>query len=812
MKITFPLRLKLAFSQSVLIVLSIIAISIAALCLVVADKQSYLYDNIFQTTNFQAIQIKQFIEQKELLTELLIDKKYQDFSKFGIIDIKEFYKDGDFATHYINHDIKRFYLPDTSYTKGVEEDYPTKDKTLIIYGGKYISHLRVDRKLSNNKFFRVRYSLDDIFEKSLSRGAYLSTLLDNRGNVIYSNYQLEEDIKKTFKERISDLNKKRGQGVAEITIGKTEYISANVKISLSKDVYLISEISKDKAYNVTKKITYTIICIALFLVGTFNIVSMLLARTITTPLSRILDSINLFSKGNYSKKLKIKTRDELSLVANSFNKMTDEITKYHEKLKEYNATLEQKVEQRTKELKDKNIFIKTVLDSLDQGLVIFNKDGKCLPTYTKISEEIFSMNPSNKNLIDVINKHEEKEIITKWIKTLYLDKLPFSSISGLGPKYLPKTEDQQRHIKLKYFPMYNSKKKLENVILLATDETKEYKAKKELEKSKDEMKVLSKLISNKEDFLSLVKLIKDSYTKDIPNYIQLKQKDNLLRILHSLKGTSAIYGLSHLADTIHRLEQSVIDMTDLNYQSLEIEDKLHKSLEEELSKIKQTLGDDYFDEDKLYITKESVQNIYDHVDNKDSKLFHSLEKAFFHQDLVTLMMPYNELVRELSKRLSKKVKPININGEATFDKRKFERFFKSLVHVFRNSLDHGIELPSKRIENKKEDEGEITVSAEIENNMLIFQIKDDGAGISPDRIRSKMKSLSYPEDRLNEDDSKIIYAIFDSEFSTNETVTDLSGRGVGLHDVLIETKNLNGRIELQSKTNQGTSFKFFFPI
>jgi len=178
---------------------------------------------------------------------------------------------------------------------------------------------------------------------------------------------------------------------------------------------------------------------------------------------------------------------------------------------------------------------------------------------------------------------------------------------------------------------------------------------------------------------------------------------------------------------------------------------------------------------------------------------------------------YKALVIELAPKLGKEIKPVDItNGQILVDRDYFRAFFDSCIHIFRNAVDHGIELPAVRKSIGKDIAGMIKIQFELYDSPsgagLLFQVRDDGGGIDPSRIRKKLKELNYPESDLLKSDEDIIYHIFDASFSTAEQITDVSGRGVGLYDVKVIVEKLGGEILLMSKPNQGTLFSFKLPF
>jgi two-component system chemotaxis sensor kinase CheA len=147
------------------------------------------------------------------------------------------------------------------------------------------------------------------------------------------------------------------------------------------------------------------------------------------------------------------------------------------------------------------------------------------------------------------------------------------------------------------------------------------------------------------------------------------------------------------------------------------------------------------------------------------------------------------------------------------DPKRFSPFTKSLVHVFRNSIDHGIEDLDERYDSGKEEEANIQCNISLKNEHITISISDDGKGINLDRVKAKALELKmYNEEQLKILPKKdIINLIFSDSFSTNTEVTDLSGRGVGLSAVKHELERIGGRLEVLTNEGEGTTFNFIIP-
>lgn len=170
------------------------------------------------------------------------------------------------------------------------------------------------------------------------------------------------------------------------------------------------------------------------------------------------------------------------------------------------------------------------------------------------------------------------------------------------------------------------------------------------------------------------------------------------------------------------------------------------------------------------------------------------------------------LVRELATKTHKKVR-LEMAGETTeVDRSIIERLGDPLTHIIRNSVDHGIETPAVRAAAGKNEEGVVRLSAEHRGGRIVIEIKDDGAGINSERVLkiAKEKGLVGPDVQLNEDE--IGNLIMLPGFSTAETVSDISGRGVGMDVVRSNIQDLGGRISLKSVRGRGMTITLALPL
>jgi two-component system chemotaxis sensor kinase CheA len=175
---------------------------------------------------------------------------------------------------------------------------------------------------------------------------------------------------------------------------------------------------------------------------------------------------------------------------------------------------------------------------------------------------------------------------------------------------------------------------------------------------------------------------------------------------------------------------------------------------------------------------------------------------------------FPRLVRDLCRETKKDIQLI-INGEETeLDKTLIEEINDPLVHLVRNSADHGVESPEERVKLGKNPKGTITLSAEHEGNNIIISIEDDGKGIDPEKIKAKaIEKGLITREKANEMAKNEIYnLIFLPGFSTAEKVTNVSGRGVGMDVVKTNVAKLRGMINIESAVGVGTTMTIKLPL
>ncbi|MBY0483167.1 chemotaxis protein CheA [Nitrosomonas sp.] len=172
---------------------------------------------------------------------------------------------------------------------------------------------------------------------------------------------------------------------------------------------------------------------------------------------------------------------------------------------------------------------------------------------------------------------------------------------------------------------------------------------------------------------------------------------------------------------------------------------------------------------------------------------------------------YPRVVRDLASKLNKRVELKTVGENTELDKGLIEKIADPLTHLVRNSLDHGIEVPEKRTAAGKPAQGTITLRAFHQGGSIVIEVSDDGAGLNRGKILSKARERGLPvHDGMT--DQEVWLLIFEAGFSTADTVTDVSGRGVGMDVVKRNIQGMGGRIDIESAFGVGTRISIRLPL
>ncbi len=494
-------------------------------------------------------------------------------------------------------------------------------------------------------------------------------------------------------------------------------------------------------------------------------------------------------------------------------------------LEDYSKNLELKVEQRTSELRSSNQLLAAILDSLDQGIIVFERSGQTLPFFSKMSRKIFTEKIENTNVITLLSKSELTQNQNReWLNVVFDELLDFQDAKDLGPSKLG-SDMTDKEIALSYNPMKNSSGKLQAVVMVATDKTAEVKAKEEADRERSLAKRVMQITKFKPQFKGFAQDASSIFARlisEIKSSPSRLDVEAVSRDLHTFKGGAATFALGELATEAHHAEELLLEFSKTHSSDhlLAALVSLQQNFNLFLEQNKELFGGTIVGNTKQFeISDEKAQRWLKQLRGLSAvqELYVEIENLFLREEIGTYFTFLDESLAELSQGLGKKIKPLQLeNKELRIEGKHYREMFSNLVHVFRNAIDHGLEDPNERVKSNKPEEGTIKVIFETgelaDRKNLKIVISDDGKGIDPAKIRERMKKLGYADQEIARNDAEVIQSIFDDRFTSRDQVTEISGRGVGLASVKAIIEKLGGTVSVSSVLNQSTTFSIEVPF
>ena len=216
---------------------------------------------------------------------------------------------------------------------------------------------------------------------------------------------------------------------------------------------------------------------------------------------------------------------------------------------------------------------------------------------------------------------------------------------------------------------------------------------------------------------------------------------------------------------------------------------------------------------------EKIRNINDKEINQYLEMLGKSTKIIQNKVMSLRMIPIRDtflkmkrVVRDVSKKTNKEIELIISGEETEIDKTMVDKLSEPLVHLLRNSIDHGIENKELREERGKNPVGKVHLSASHKGSNFVIEIKDDGGGINKEKILKKAIERGVASEDTDYSDEEIANFIFAAGFSTADSITDVSGRGVGLDAVRTSIEDMRGKVQVESEEGKGSVFKIILPL
>lgn len=611
-------------------------------------------------------------------------------------------------------------------------------------------------------------------------------------------------------DQIETLFKQKGFENKFAHSGTTHIISA-VPIYFDGELLASLVIASD-----TKEITKTIkdqllaqsmVAVVVLLIIIF--VAYRLQKIFTLPIFRLKGVMEeISSRNDYSLQIADTRDDEFGDLYGGFNQMIKTID---EKNSELSIFAEK---------------ISTLLNNTGEGFLTIDRSLVIDSEYSKecitllgeqiagkdISTILFSSNQKRDLFREAINDalDQEDEALQECIISLLPSEVELNSLV----------------LKIEYRVLDNKR-----VMLIISNITTQKELEHRIKEEQEALKMIVEIVSDSEIFFDL----KREYEAFMKNSSKLVDTaldantnlNNIYREVHTFKGTFSQLYMQNMVNFLHNLESRLSHLIYNNITSnKEIIDIIadhdfKKPFVREMRRIEEILGSEFL-EDANYIKIDSnylgelQDKILSFLTSTDQKVvpYRDIFSKILHLTrvrLVSQLRPYATMSEQLATRLDKSIYPLIIEGDETlYVSQDLKPFLKSLVHIFRNSIDHGIEEAQTRLEAGKDEIGRISCKFEKLGSSLIIEIADDGAGIDKQKVITKalQNGIVFEEDLSNLSDNDIFALIFRDHLSTKDVTSDISGRGVGLSATRAELDAIGGKMQVKSTLGVGSTFTF----
>jgi two-component system chemotaxis sensor kinase CheA len=484
-------------------------------------------------------------------------------------------------------------------------------------------------------------------------------------------------------------------------------------------------------------------------------------------------------------------------------------------------------------LREKNESIKNLFDNAGQGFLSFGSDMIISEEHSLECVQMFRGPIGGKHFIELIGWHmpqETAETITSVMKCV------FSSLKALQQKvYLSLLPEDvsiyKKIVKMEYKIIQHQGQK--RMMLVLTDITEKKNLEMKTAEERLNLKMVVKALSRQSDVNAGIAEFRNFTAKEAAGIVTAAESPRaalgeIFRRMHTFKGDFAQLGLHRTSAKLHEIEDGLASLSEkeegCSFEQLEGlvgQWDARAILRDDLSVLSETLGQSFFDKEESFrIGKDKLLEIERRIGlalaGRERNEVISFIRSLRLHNFKDLLRPYDDYLLALAERLEKSLEPMEITGDDIFiDKEGYGRFVKSLTHLFRNMIDHGIETVEERVAAEKSELGKVRCNiSRQEEQELRLEISDDGRGIELDKVRSRAveKGILSSEKASAVSPERLYDLLFLDSFSTRESVTVLSGRGVGLSAVKAETQRLGGKILVDSKPGYGTRFTFILPI
>jgi two-component system chemotaxis sensor kinase CheA len=520
----------------------------------------------------------------------------------------------------------------------------------------------------------------------------------------------------------------------------------------------------------------TTLFVVVALVGTILFAATSLS--ITRAVRNVVKMLEKVKEGDLSARNNDAASDEIGAIAQTLDSTIAEVESSRDRIRQ------------------SAVAMRRVLDSVDQAMLLVHADGTFGAERSRLFDEWFGA-PDEGETIDFLGNRIDASLtdpISMGWDQLRDGFLPLEMLIDQMPKV---AKSGEKDLSLRWQSLCDETGAFQGCLLLISDVTAEMEQRRARAVQSEVIALMQRHIddpSGVEDFMHEAERLASELHSD-------QDLTAIKRRIHTLKGNSAIFGLEHLAELCHQIEDEILDAEQLNEShGPRIRDAVEKPFAQARLLLKGR-GDGQLDV-HLNELQEVVEGLVEDPDLKARLL------AWKHEPLQRMFLPLSRDAIRVAERLGKPGLDVAVmDGGIRLPRPPWRTLFASLTHAVRNAIDHGIEEPDERASKGKCATGTVTLKSEMVNETLVITVKDDGRGIDWEKLRVKAQKLGHPHKSQND----LVEALFMDGVSTKDQVSDVSGRGVGMAALRAEVRRLKGNIQIKSELGRGTELRISVP-
>jgi|GEM_PF-2305158 len=536
-----------------------------------------------------------------------------------------------------------------------------------------------------------------------------------------------------------------------------------------------------------------IIPIGFVVVGTiliFFFFALYIDKSIIKPVRELTKGAVRIGEGDYDTKFVVDKNDEIGTLKRIFNRMSTEI-----KLKTYIKDLEDKMQQKSRDLIISKEKISFLLNSSGEGFLRLNPDLKIDSEFSKECFDIFGVDISGKEIHKLLypEYRENRQFLQRVLTSIFNQKKKF--LKEIMIDLLPdETEVNNKHYALRF-----RLGKSDTIVLIMRDITEQKNLSRKVENERRKLNLVVEYIKDEygareliNDFLIFCKNI-DSYSVEV-----------VYRKLHTFKGNFLQKGFINIPEFIHDEETYIQNFFRKKENKLNINaSRLGNALNKDMDILRENLGENVLDNAAIKVDMEKLKQIQQKAKRIDTDLYRELSEL-----LKVPLSGYLEGFRKAVDMVAEKEEKvvdyiIACDPDLKIYPEEFRNFFNVFYHIVVNAVVHGIEKPEIRVSKGKSETGRIHCKAVKIERFLVIEVADDGKGVDLNYLGKKLGRRL----RANEYD-----ILFENGITSSDTVDIYTGRGAGLGAVKMEVEKMKGSIDIVSKKDVGTKVFIKIPM